>query len=111
MLYPWPVRCHGVFCALCATGHRPAGNNPSFRLAVCPARARDSLFPSRMSLLDRLFSVGKIRKAIWRWWYPYVTKRLRNEEVLFLNYAFETDPPAILPLAPEDEPNRASIQL
>ena len=64
-----------------------------------------------MSLLDRLFSVGKIRKAIWRWWYPYVTKRLRNEEVLFLNYAFETDPPAGLPLSAEDEPNRACIQL
>jgi len=64
-----------------------------------------------MSLLDRLFSIGHIRKAIWRMWYPFLTRRLRTEEVIFLNYAFETDPPAGLPLAPEDEPNRACIQL
>ena len=31
--------------------------------------------------------------------------------VLFLNYAFETDPPVGLPLEPGDEPNRACIQL
>ena len=64
-----------------------------------------------MSLLERLLSVGCIRKAIWRLWYPFLTRRLRGEEVLFLNYAFETNPPVALPLAPEDEPNRACIQL
>ena len=64
-----------------------------------------------MPLLDRLFAVGSIRKAIWRLWYPFLTRRLRSEEVLFLNYAFEADPPAGLPLVPEDEPNRACIQL
>jgi ubiquinone/menaquinone biosynthesis C-methylase UbiE len=64
-----------------------------------------------MSLLERLFSIAPVRKAIWRLWYPYLTRRLRSEEVLFLNYAFETDPPVGLPLSPEDEPNRACIQL
>lgn len=64
-----------------------------------------------MSLLERLFSVGPIRKAIWQIWYPFLTRRLRGEEVLFLNYAFETDPPVGLPLEPADEPNRACIQL
>lgn len=64
-----------------------------------------------MPLIDRLFSIGAIRKAIWRLWYPFLTRRLRTEEVLFLNYAFETDPPVGLPLAPEDEANRACIQL
>ena len=64
-----------------------------------------------MPLIDRLFSIGSVRKAIWRMWYPFLTKRLRSEEVLFLNYAFESDPPAALPLSPEDEPNRACIQL
>jgi hypothetical protein len=34
-----------------------------------------------------------------------------GEEVLFLNYAFETDPPVGLKLDPDDEPNRACIQL
>ena len=64
-----------------------------------------------MSLLQGLFSVGPIRKAIWRLWYPFLTRRLRGEEVLFLNYAFETEPPVGLMLSPEDEPNRACIQL
>ena len=64
-----------------------------------------------MSFLERLFSIAPIRKAIWRMWYPFLTRRLRGEEVLFLNYAFETDPPAGLRLEPEDEPNRACIQL
>lgn len=65
----------------------------------------------RMSFLERLFSIPSVRKAIWRLWYPFLTRRLRGEEVLFLNYAFETDPPAGLRLEPADEPNRACIQL
>ena len=64
-----------------------------------------------MSLIDPLFSVGFLRKAIWKLWYPFLTRRLHREEVLFLNYAFETDPPLGLPLDPADEPNRACIQL
>ena len=58
-----------------------------------------------------MLSYGPARKAIWRLWYPFLTRRLRGREVLFLNYAFETDPPLGLPLASEDEPNRACIQL
>ena len=64
-----------------------------------------------MSLIDPLFSVGFLRKIIWKLWYPFLTRRLRDEEVLFLNYAFETDPPLSLKLEPADEPNRACIQL
>lgn len=64
-----------------------------------------------MPLIDHLFSMGSVRKAIWRFWYPFLTRRLQGEEVIFLNYAFETDPPMAIPLAAEDEPDRASIQL
>ena len=64
-----------------------------------------------MSLLERLFSIPSIRKAIWRMWYPFLTQRLRSEEVLFLNYAFETDPPVGLKLDEADEVNRGCIQL
>lgn len=64
-----------------------------------------------MALIDPLFSVGFLRKAIWQLWYPFLTRRLVAEEVLFLNYAFETDTPVGLPLDPADEPNRACIQL
>jgi len=64
-----------------------------------------------MSLLERLLAIAPVRKAIWQCWYPYLTRKLRGEEVLFLNYAFETDPPVGLKLVPSDEPNRACIQL
>jgi SAM-dependent methyltransferase len=64
-----------------------------------------------MSLLERLFAIGPIRKGIWRLWYPFLTRRLQGGEVLFLNYAFETDPPVGIALDDADEPNRACIQL
>jgi len=62
-------------------------------------------------VIDRLFSVGPIRKIIWQLWYPFLTRRLRGQEVLFLNYAYEEDPPMGIPLQVDDEPNRACIQL
>lgn len=64
-----------------------------------------------MSLLESLFSLPPVRKAIWRLWYPFLTRRLRGGEVLFLNYAFETDPSVGLPLDEADEVNRGCIQL
>ena len=64
-----------------------------------------------MSALEFLFSIGPIRKGIWRLWYPYLTRRLRSEDVLFLNYAFQTDPPIDLSLEEGDEEDRACIQL
>ena len=64
-----------------------------------------------MSILERLFSIGPIRKAIWQLWYPFLTQRLRDEEVLFLNYGFETDPLVGLQFEPDDAPYRAFIQL
>jgi SAM-dependent methyltransferase len=64
-----------------------------------------------VALIDHLFSIGWMRKAVWRLWYPFVTRRLRDEAVVFLNYGFEEDPPLAIPLRPEDEPDRACIQL
>lgn len=64
-----------------------------------------------MSLIDPLYSVGTIRKKLWGMWYPFVTRQLQADDVLFLNYAFETEPPMAVPLLPEDEPNRGCIQL
>ena len=64
-----------------------------------------------MSLFTRIYAIGAVRSTLWRMWYPYVTRRLGGEEVPFLNYGFETEPPLGLPLSPVDEPNRACIQL
>ncbi|HSY18867.1 MAG TPA: class I SAM-dependent methyltransferase [Candidatus Acidoferrales bacterium] len=65
----------------------------------------------RVPVIDYLFSVAPVRKAIWRLWYPFLTRRLRRDDVLFLNYAFEEAPPMNIPLSPGDETNRACIQL
>jgi ubiquinone/menaquinone biosynthesis C-methylase UbiE len=62
-------------------------------------------------LIDHLLASAAIRKKIWQLWYPFLTRRLRADDVLFLNYAFEENPPRALPLDPADEPNRACIQL
>ena len=63
-----------------------------------------------MLLIDRLYSIGKVRKALWRYWYSFLTRRVGGD-VLFLNYAFDDDPPLRIPLDASDEPNRACIQL
>jgi SAM-dependent methyltransferase len=65
----------------------------------------------RVPVIDHFFAVGWMRQAIWRWWYPFLTRRLRADGVLFLNYAFETAPPMSIELAPTEEPDRACIQL
>jgi ubiquinone/menaquinone biosynthesis C-methylase UbiE len=62
-------------------------------------------------LIDQFLASAAVRKKIWQLWYPFLTRRLRQDDVLFLNYAFEEDPPCALPLDPADEPNRACIQL
>jgi ubiquinone/menaquinone biosynthesis C-methylase UbiE len=46
-----------------------------------------------------------------KYWYPLITRRWEKEDIVFLNWGYEEDPPLGLPLAPEDEPNRYSIQL
>lgn len=64
-----------------------------------------------MALIDHLLASQPLRKAIWKIWYPFLTRRLRAEDVVFLNYAYETVPPLGIALAPADEADRACIQL
>jgi len=65
----------------------------------------------RVLVLDQLYAIGKIRRVLWRIWYAFITRRVRGAEVLFLNYAFQEEPPRLLSLEPADESNRACIQL
>lgn len=64
-----------------------------------------------MSLIDRLLANRTLRKRIWQLWYPFLTRQLRAEGVVFLNYAYETEPPLGIPLDPGDERDRACVQL
>ncbi len=43
--------------------------------------------------------------------YPLLTRKLVDDEVFFLNFGYEEDPPMAIPLAMSDEPNRFFIQL
>jgi len=60
-----------------------------------------------------LLSRRKIKTLAWKFWYPYITRRLKNSDVTFLNYAFvdETTGPSQLELESGDEKNRACISL
>jgi hypothetical protein len=38
-----------------------------------------------MPLIDHLLASRLVRRAIWTFWDPFVTRRLRADEVLFLH--------------------------
>ena len=68
----------------------------------------------RMALKDFIVRrpvVWKLSQKGQKYIYPYVTRRLGTDNVLFLNYGYEEDPPMALPLAKSDEANRFCIQL
>src|SRR5271155_5460946 len=56
-------------------------------------------------------AASRIYKKMWTYWYPLLTRGLGADEVLFINWAYEEDPPMALSLAASDEPNRGHIQL
>jgi ubiquinone/menaquinone biosynthesis C-methylase UbiE len=64
-------------------------------------------------MVDSFFSRRKTKTLAWKLWYPYVTRRLKKADVLFLNYAFVEESPDTSPLVLEqdDEKNRACISL
>jgi ubiquinone/menaquinone biosynthesis C-methylase UbiE len=75
--------------------------------------------PTRPKALDRIgvglvYRIGStaLYKRAFKYWYPYMTRRLvQQEDVVFLNWGYEEDPPLGIPLGESDEPNRYSIQL
>jgi ubiquinone/menaquinone biosynthesis C-methylase UbiE len=64
-----------------------------------------------VNLVYRIGSTATYKK-LFKYWYPFMTRRLvGQEDVVFLNWGYEEDPPMGLPLDESDEPNRCSIQL
>ena len=51
------------------------------------------------------------KKLISKYWYPLLSRRFGEDDVVFLNYGYEADPPLGLPLDESDERNRYGIQL
>jgi fatty-acid O-methyltransferase len=67
-----------------------------------------------LSFRDRVLRhpiVWKLNQLPTQFVYRYVSRRLGADDVLFLNYGYEEDPPMALPLSASDEPNRFFIQL
>lgn len=53
----------------------------------------------------------KFAPHVQKYVYRYLTRRLGADDVVFLNYGYEEDPPMGIPLSASDEPNRFPIQL
>ncbi len=51
------------------------------------------------------------KQTFWKIWYQYLTNRIGNDSVIFLNYGYLPPEGATLTLQPEDESNRPAIQL
>lgn len=71
-----------------------------------------------MALKDRVlrnpleYKLGeKSMTSIQKYIYPEVTRRYSADDVIFINYGYEEDPPMAVPLDASDEPNRYCIQL
>ncbi|OBJ90628.1 phthiotriol/phenolphthiotriol dimycocerosates methyltransferase [Mycobacterium asiaticum] len=50
-------------------------------------------------------------KAVAKYGYPIGTRLMGGDEMLFINFAYEEDPPLGIPLSESDEPDRYCIQL
>ena len=62
-----------------------------------------------MSLKDRLITIP-YSNFVASHYYPFIT-RISGEDLVFMNWGYEEDPPMTLPLEGSDEPNRFPIQL
>jgi len=61
--------------------------------------------------VNRIGTTALFKKFMNSYWYPFLTRRTAADDVVFLNYGYEEDPPMALPLAASDEPDRFCIQL
>jgi len=67
-----------------------------------------------MELKNRFFRhvmFWNVSQTVQKYFYPYVTRRLGGDDVLFFNYGYEQDPPMAVPLGAADEPDRYCSQL
>lgn len=51
------------------------------------------------------------RRLIWRYWYPYLTRLIKDAPIIFLNYGYLDPAAPRIPLQAADEPDRLFIQL
>jgi ubiquinone/menaquinone biosynthesis C-methylase UbiE len=61
--------------------------------------------------INRIGTTSLFKTFMNSYWYPLLTRRLHADDVVFLNYGYEEDPPMGIPLTASDERNRYWIQL
>jgi ubiquinone/menaquinone biosynthesis C-methylase UbiE len=66
---------------------------------------------SPKALFYRVAWIPRVTQLVAKYLYPNITRLVGNDDVIFLNYGYEEDPPMALPLAASDEPDRYPIQL
>ena len=67
--------------------------------------------PKKWYYVKPIGTTSWFKKIMNNYWYPFLTRRWNAEDVVFLNYGYEEDPPMALPLAASDERSRFGIQL
>lgn len=85
-----------------------ASGRDEIRAEVPPAATSPTTLKS---LLLRVTWIPRVTQFLAKYLYPAITRLVRRDDVIFLNYGYEEDPPMALPLAAPDEPDRYSIQL
>jgi len=82
-----------------------------FVVQVCDKARNGVPFPT-VTLTDRMTRsvLWKFNRSMYKSMYGYLSRHAADD-VIFLNCAYEEDPPMAIPLEPADEPYRHSIQL
>ena len=66
---------------------------------------------SPKTLFYRVTWIPRVTQFGAKYLYPLITRLVSKDDVTFLNYGYEDNPPMCLPLAASDEPDRYPIQL
>jgi len=62
-------------------------------------------------LIAKAFATSSLKSRIWKHWYRYINRVMEDKPIWFMNYGYMPADGALIPLRPEDEPNRTCIQL
>ncbi|WP_163798002.1 phthiotriol/phenolphthiotriol dimycocerosates methyltransferase [Mycolicibacterium sediminis] len=96
-----------------ATAPGRGGRAKVFRRSLQSPEAGSPLMTTTTNTprIKPLGTTSLFKKAMSKYWYPFLSRRWDAEDVLLINYGYEEDPPMGLPLEPTDEPHRYSVQL
>jgi ubiquinone/menaquinone biosynthesis C-methylase UbiE len=89
-------------------------DSPCFPACLCDTAPMVLHRTPTEKLIDRLNRYPTLLKLLnlrVKYGYRFLSRLATRDDVVFLNYGYEEDPPMALPLAASDEPDRSPIQL